>query len=341
MDNVSQVVRRNLERLTVRSVLFLQPAADALFREIENGGRAVQLSTGSYGTFRTLQALGAEVRFEAVPTCTGAVDQVIACLPREKEKLAMLLHAAAGLLSTGGRLWLAGGKREGIKSSPRTLERYFARVEKLDSARHCSLYEASGPVRSTPFSLDDYVRSREVMHAGKPLAMHTLPGVFAHGRLDRGTDMLLGVLESLDVHGRVLDFASGSGIIGIAALASGAVREAVLLDDSALAIEAGRRSLAANGLQAASVPSDGLAEIDGRFDWILSNPPFHRGVQNDLDVSGRFFRDAGTFLNKNGRILVVFNRHLPYTGWLRKSFHRVDCLAQNREFTIILASNNK
>ena len=341
MNNVSQVIRRNLERLTARSVLLLEPAADTLFRDIANGGRVVRHSTGSFGIFRKLQPLGAEVRFEASPARDGAVDTVIVYLPREKEKLNMLLHAAAGLLEPGGRLWLAGGNREGIKSSPRTLARYFARVDKLDSARHCSLFEASETLQHAPFNLDDYVQSTQISHAGKALTMHTLPGVFAHGRLDRGTGLLLEVLESLEIRGRILDFASGSGIIGIASLSSGAVRDAVLLDDSALAIESGRRSLEANGMQAESLPSDGLTELDGRFDWILSNPPFHRGVENDLDISDRFFRDAGTFLNKNGKILVVFNRHLPYSGWLRNSFNHVDCLAQDREFTIILASNNK
>ena len=75
--------------------------------------------------------------------------------------------------------------------------------------------------------------------------------------------------------------------------------------------------------------------------WIISNPPFHRGVDHDLDIAADFYRRAGTFLAENGRIRVVFNRHLPYTGWARQSFNRVDCLAQTREFTVIEASNTK
>jgi 16S rRNA (guanine1207-N2)-methyltransferase len=89
------------------------------------------------------------------------------------------------------------------------------------------------------------------------------------------------------------------------------------------------------------VASNGLAELDGRFDWILSNPPFHRGIRDDLHIAAEFFRRAGTFLNEKGRILVVFNRHLPYEGWLRNQFKNVNRLADTREFTVIEANKAK
>ena len=108
-----------------------------------------------------------------------------------------------------------------------------------------------------------------------------------------------------------------------------------------MAIESGARSLRANGLSARLLASDGLSEAEGVFDWIISNPPFHRGVDNDFDIAASFFRDAGTFLSEKGRIVIVFNRHLPYTGWLRNHFQFVDCLAQNRAFIVIQASKTK
>jgi 16S rRNA (guanine1207-N2)-methyltransferase len=253
----------------------------------------------------------------------------------------MLLEAAACRLRANGRLWLAGAKRAGIASAPRRLEQRFDRVAKLDSACHCSLFEASQPRVSEPFSLDHYESAWHICHAGKTLELRSLPGVFAHGRLDRGTRLLLDTLEERPVRGRVLDFASGCGVIGASVLQTAANAEVVLLDDSALAIEAGRRTLAANGLKAVSIASNGFSELSGRYDWIVSNPPFHRGVEQDVGISADFFYEAGTFLSENGRIRVVFNRHLPYTGWARQSFNRVDCLVKTREFTVIEASNTK
>jgi 16S rRNA (guanine1207-N2)-methyltransferase len=123
-------------------------------------------------------------------------------------------------------------------------------------------------------------------------------------------------------------------------LATDDTSRVTLLDSSALAVESSRLTLAANGLQGEVLPSDGLSELDGHFDWIISNPPFHRGVASDLDVAAEFFQRAGTFLAENGRIVIVFNRHLPYLRWLQSAFDQVDRLAENEEFTVMQAARS-
>lgn len=341
MEQVSEVILRQLPQLAHGKVHLLNPPADGLFRELISDDRIVGLSTGSRGDFQRLLAMGADVQFQAFPQIDEPADCIILVLPREKQKLAMLLHAATGQLAPNGCLWLVGANRSGIKSSPAVLRRFFKHVEKLDSARHCSLFEAREVQLLEPFKPDDYEARWQLQLADKTLEMVSLPGVFAHGRLDPGSRLLLDVLHDLRPSGRVLDFASGCGVIGLSILAAGGGAELTLLDDSALAMESGARSMRANGLAAHLLSSDGLSEVEGTFDWIISNPPFHRGVDNDLDIAASFFRDAGTFLSEKGRIVIVFNRHLPYTGWLRNHFKYVDCLAQNRAFIVIQASKTK
>ncbi len=341
MNNVSRILQRNLDRLPQGRGLLVDPETDVPVREIAGRGGTVELSTASRRVFRHLEQAGANIEYEAAPVGEPDADVIVMNLPREKDRLDMLLHAAACRLRPDGRLWLVGAKRAGIASSPRRLEQRFGHVSKLDNACHCSLFEARKPVAEEPFRLDRYETAWQISHAGKTLELRSLPGVFAHGRLDPGTALLLETLEKNPVDGRVLDFASGCGVIGTAILAVGVTSKVTLLDDSALAIEAGKRTLAANGLEAMSLASNGFFELSGRYDWIVSNPPFHRGVEQDTGISADFFRDAGTFLSENGRIRVVFNRHLPYAGWLRKSFKRVDCLARTGTFTVIEASNKK
>lgn len=338
MERVSQAILRNAARLAPGDVDLINPEADELFRQIASSDRKMRLSTGSHGVYRRLQALGAAVRFEAVPAFEGAADTTVLILPREKERLDMLLQATMG---SSAKLWLVGENRSGIKSSPKLLRQYFSRVEKLDSARHCSLFEAAEPLSTQPFELERFEKKWTLERAGRQLELVSLPGVFAHGRLDAGTALLLDAMENLEIGGDVLDFASGCGVVGIAALCRNPDARLTLLDDSALAIEAGKRSLAANGLSASSLASNGLDELNGRFDWIVSNPPFHRGVRDDLNIAAEFFQRAGTFLAEKGRILVVFNRHLPYEGWLREQFNSVRRLASNREFTVIEANRPK
>ncbi|RPH95549.1 MAG: methyltransferase domain-containing protein, partial [Lysobacterales bacterium] len=247
---------------------------------------------------------------------------------------------------SAARLWLVGENRAGIKSAGCYLQQYFGQVASLDKARHCGLFEASAPRPDRPFRLEDYVLDWSVRHAGRAIHLRTLPGVFAHGRLDRGTQLLLEALERRQPRGKVLDFACGSGVVGLALQAAAAGElQLTLLDASALALESSRRSLAASGLDPAAVnllASDGLSELSGaaadRFDWIVSNPPFHRGVRNDLDVAAGFFRVAGNCLRETGRMVVVFNRHLPYPQWLQGAFGRVERLAESGEYTVIEAS---
>lgn len=341
MDNVSRIILRNIDRLPGREILLVDPAPDGLFRDIGRSGKNVTVSTNSHGVSSRLRTAGARVHFEPVPLGEAAYDCVVLSLPREKARLDMLIHAASERIGPGGRLWLAGPNRGGIRSAGKPLERRFIAVDKIDSARHCSLFEASETKEGEPFVLDDYETAFEIAHAGKTIQLRSLPGVFAHGRLDAGTSLLLKTLEDSPASGRVLDFASGCGVIGGAVISAAPASKVTLLDDSALAIEAGKRSLSANGFEAKWLPSNGLAELDGRYDWILSNPPFHRGVNNDLDVARSFFGKAGTFLSENGRIRVVFNRHLPYAAWLRESFNRVDTLSQTNAFTVIEASTPK
>jgi 16S rRNA (guanine1207-N2)-methyltransferase len=169
--------------------------------------------------------------------------------------------------------------------------------------------------------------------------MVSLPGVFAHGRLDAGSSLLLDALEKLKPSGRVLDFACGSGVIGLAIASATTSVELTLLDVSAIALEAAGLSLAANDIQGELIASEGLDEAPGRFDWLLSNPPFHQGVAENRDIASVFIHRAGTFLNPGGKIVIVCNRHLPWAAGLRERFERVERLDANREYEVLLAAN--
>jgi len=338
MDNTSEVVLRNEAQLGEGPLLLINPPRDALLSHLLAAGRAVRASSQDFGDFRWLEAGGAEVSFDIAPQLGPEIRHAILKLPREKERLSMILHAVASQMTGDARLWLVGENRAGIKSAPRQLENYFGRVEKLDSARHCGLFEAREPRAAAVFRLEDYLTTWSAVFAEREISLFSLPGVFAHGRLDRGTAMLLEVLENIRPAGKILDFACGSGVLGLSLLTSGATADMTLLDASSMALECARQSLAASGLHATLLPSDGLAEVTRRYDWIISNPPFHRGVDNDLDIAATFFRQAGTFLAEKGNILIVFNRHLPYSYWLHDQYENVECLATGKEYAIVRAS---
>jgi 16S rRNA (guanine1207-N2)-methyltransferase len=339
MERTTQLILRNLGRLPEGPVLLVNPPRDDLAVRLRNGPGTIRCHSQDFGDYRYLERTGTAADYGVVPDLDGSEQCVILQMPREKQLLAMLAHSMSAGMSPEARLWLVGENRAGIKSAPRHLEPFFERVGFVDKARHCALIEASGAVPATDFDIEDHFVNWTARYAGRDIELFSLPGLFAHGRLDSGTALLLDMLEELQPQGSVLDFACGSGVIGVAIQSGCLDNDLTLLDSSALAIESSRQSLAANGLSGRLQPSDGLSEVRGRFDWIVSNPPFHRGVRHDLDTAQNFFRRAGTFLTENGRILVVFNRHLPYLRWLQSAFERVDCLASNSAFTAIQGSS--
>jgi len=338
MERVSQLILRNEERLLTDQVLLINPPRDSCFSRLSRDMRQVNVFSQDFADYNYLSSSGANAEFGLIPAVASTAQDIVLILPRERERLKMLLHALVSSMAPQSILWLAGENRSGIKSSAKQLSGYFKSVAKIDSARHCTLLRACNPASPIHFDLEDYKKTWPVTFSGTQINIVSLPGTFAHGKLDRGTQLLLTTLENLKPTGQVLDFACGSGVIGLSLLRLQPATRLTLLEVSALALESARSSLMENGMEAKVLTSDGLSRLEGSFDWIISNPPFHRGIRNDLDVARNFFAGAGDFLLKTGKILLVCNQHLPYPAWLRDYFTRVEVVRKEWGFKVVLAT---
>ncbi len=338
MEQVSQLILRNTGLLQSGKVLLINPPRDSAYGRLASGTRQVSIFTQDFGDHIYLSSSGATSEFGLIPSPYAATQDIVLILPRERERLEMLLHALASSMTSQSILWLAGENRSGIKSSAKKLQHYFQTVARVDSARHCTLFRACNPTPADPFVLEDYEKTWPLTFSGAQIDIVSLPGTFAHGKPDRGTMLLLDSLQELKPTGQVLDFACGSGVIGLSLLRHQPAIGLTLLDTSALALESARSSLRVNAMTAKIVASDGFAQLEGTFDWIISNPPFHRGTNNDLNVARHFFTNANRFLSESGKLLLVCNKHLPYTAWLKERFTRVEIVGLDRGFKVILAS---
>jgi 16S rRNA (guanine1207-N2)-methyltransferase len=363
MERTSELILRNAVALPAGALLLFNPPRDGLFRELE-AHRRVRVVTQDFGDYERLRQSGADASFGLLPWSSAesssiaaaessiipaaepeSMNHVILFLPREKERLDLLLHAIAGQLPAEGELWLVGENHAGIKSAGKRLEARFTAVAKIDSARHCGLFRAGGARPGEAFRLEDYRQQWELDLPGGALKVASLPGVFAHGRLDGGTALLLQFLaqqgERLRIAGRVLDFGCGAGVLGLALLRAHPELHMTLLDSNAAALISAAWSLAANGLTAELLPADGLPATGPPLDWIVSNPPFHQGVATDLSVARRFFEGAATRLANTGRMLLVCNRHLPYEDWLGEHFAVVEKPLTDLDFQLLLAARSR
>ena len=339
MQSVNQIIERNLFRRDTKvNTLWINPEKDVHWQPTAQKCTSLQLFTQDFGTCNYLKSSGANVDFSAFPQNKGDKYQwIIIRQPRQKALLKMLLDCAAGCLAADGVLWLAGENKAGIKSTDKQLKSYFDHVRKLDNARHCTVFEATGVSQPHSFDKSKYQEKWLLNCAPGELRVVSYPGVFAHGRLDPGTALLIKALATMDLQGDVLDFACGAGIVGACIAANNKKAKLTLLDTNALALKACEDTFKANHLHGNVIASDGLSELTGSFDTIVSNPPIHADLKTDNQLGIRLLEPIHQFMNPGSTLIIVANIHLPYEKWLSGTFRSHQQLLTNDRYKIIAA----
>jgi 16S rRNA (guanine1207-N2)-methyltransferase len=263
----------------------------------------------------------------------GPFRSVVFRLPRAKEEVLMGLHAAASVLLPGGSILVYGAKDEGIRPALGPLGEIFSGTDTVAVGGRSRVLQGfwSGDRPELKDSLDAWKAFVTLDHPSLPVAWISYPGVFAHGRLDPGTRLLLDALPDLPSKARVLDFGCGSGLVGAAAQRKGSGVKVELLDVDALALEAARENVPGARL----ILTDGLPPRDeGPYDAILSNPPFHRGKSEDPGMVTSLIEMAPGLLSPEGRLVLVAQRRLALEGALKKSFRKCSALRTDRTFVV-------
>ena len=255
----------------------------------------------------------------------GTHDRVVLRLPKARKALEMVLHACAARLSPDGELWIAGGNDEGAKSLAKPLRAVFGSVDAVGARRHCRVWRAAEPMASCRGELDDWAERVEV----GALSWWSWPGLFAHGRLDVGTAVLLDHLPALPEGASVLDFGCGAGVIGLALGARGPITWTGV-DVDALAVEASRRNVPDARLWC----SDGVPAELGSFDLVVSNPPLHTGVKRDDRPLRGFLARLPSLVRRDGAALLVTQGGVQLGPSLEEGFRAVEVVATRAGFRV-------
>ncbi len=324
--------RRNAERLSwPPGTLFINAPCAWGCEQAKSG---YQFFTQDYCDYKTLRDAGLMVEFGCFPAHGPAqFHDVVIAAPREKSHLEQWLHWAS-TIGPETRVWLAGENRAGIKSAARRIRTFFSEVGQADAARHCVMWRAQAPMPGPEFDVRKIFSKWSVQWHPQNLEVVSAPGVFSHGRLDPATAMLLEVLNKLPLRGDILDFGCGSGVLGLGIKSTHPEVDLHCADVSALALESCRQSLSLNGHSANVMASCGFKDIEFRFDMIVSNPPFHRGVVTQSDMSMKMLGELGINCKAGGQLVIVANRHLAYPEWMDKTFGGHEVLKSNNKYAV-------
>lgn len=262
------------------------------------------------------------------------IESAVLFLPKSRELGEYLMMTLASRLE-GRRLYVVGEKRGGIERVSKQLAAFGA-PSKVDNARHCQLWQVRVDTPPQPPVLDALAQRFEVPTSDGVLPVVSLPGVFAHGRLDRGTQLLLEHLDALP-QGHFLDFGCGAGIVGSWLKRRYPDSQVTLLDVDAFALQASRLTLTANNLDAAVIAGDGIAAAPHDLAAIVSNPPFHQGVHTSYQASEDLLRQARAHLNARGELRIVANSFLAYPPLIEQHLGRCSTLAERDGFRIYRA----
>jgi len=272
-------------------------------------------------------------------------DQVLINLPRGRALVNQLILDAFRVLNVSGHLYLAGGNREGIKSHAKTVDRVFGNAEVARLGGRHRVISAAKQAADIPSHVVndlnpgyyDYIEF-DVPVRGRSYHIVSKPGIFSWNRLDAGTRTLLDHLE-IGENDTILDLGAGYGIIGVVAATLAPRGHAYLVDAHVAAVNASKRTIAANNVtNATALLSDVASDVRHiAFDIVATNLPFHLGIKTEYQVALQFIKDAHAVLKVEGRLCLVANRFLKYEPFVTETFGNCHTIYSDNRYKMLKA----
>lgn len=325
-------------------VLILSADSVDLIEAVAEVAADVHVYDGSYWALERLRNYmrADNVHFfdDVYPTEHDYYDTALILVPKGRDLGRAQLWSAMQALKVGGELYIVGPNKSGAKPLIKDADALFGNSNVLDyKRRHRLAVSLKQHDAQLPNDWDydpTQTQTIRVNTALGSLEIVTMPGVFSWDALDEGTAFLFEHLDFRDAE-TLLDVGCGYGIIG--AIAAQNVEQVVMVDDNLLAVRCAKATLEHNGITNARVlPSNLYSQVEGQFDLIVSNPPFHTGFEVNTSIAHKIISRAPKHLNRSGRLLVVANAFLKYEDVFSENFTASGVNQKNSKYKILEGS---
>ena len=264
--------------------------------------------------------------------------------PRQRIQARAELARAVQCAPIGGTVVASVANNEGARSGESDMQRLLGPVRNM-TKNHCRVFWKTLQAETLDRALlEEWLE----IDAPRPIAdgrFVSRPGVFAWDRIDAASELLALRLPD-DLSGRGADLGAGFGYLSTEVVARcPRVASLDLYEADARALELARSNLArANAGRAMPATlefhwHDVAAGLPRRYDFIVTNPPFHVGRADEPKLGRAFIAAAADALDPRGRLWLVANRHLPYESILDQRFDAVRTVATEHGFKVIEATN--
>ncbi|MEZ9442419.1 16S rRNA (guanine(1207)-N(2))-methyltransferase RsmC [Vibrio sp. 10N.222.54.F12] len=332
----SQIAERQLAYFEGKHVLVAGEAEDLFPVELAKHCESVTVFTSNYSYYRQLEGSNTIQRFYGAEfTEETKADLVMLYWPKAKAEAEFLLAILFAKLGKDTEIVVVGENRSGVKSIEKMFTPY-GKVVKYDSARRCSFYWGQCFEQPPAFNLQEWFKTYTVNIGEQSLTVKSLPGVFSHGQFDVGSQLLLDTLPKLK--GKVLDFGCGAGVLGAVMASRHPDIELEMCDISAFAVASSQATLEANGLTGNVFASDVYSDTSKDYQFIISNPPFHSGLDTSYSATETLLAQAPNHMKRSGEMIIVANSFLKYIPIIEQAFGKCATLNKTTKFAIYHAS---
>lgn len=335
LTSPSQIALRQLAYFEGKRVVIAGEIEDDFAKQLQKVAESVTVFTTNFATYSDLNGVdNIDVQFGVQYTNSSNADMILLYWPKAKVEAQYLLEMLLAEMGEQTEICVVGENRSGVKS----IEKQFApfgSIKKYDSARRCSFYWGIANNKPKPFNIDDWYKQYSISYQSHQIQIKSLPGVFSHGEFDIGSQLLLDNLPSLT--GKVLDFGCGAGVIGTTIALLNPNVDIEMCDISAFAIESSKATLAANGLTGRVFASNVYSNAANDYDNIVSNPPFHSGLDTSYSATELLLSESTSHLTSNGQLYIVANSFLKYPPIIENQFGYCDTLDKTKKFAVYTA----
>ncbi len=256
--------------------------------------------------------------------------------PPQRDETRALFALALESVEDDGLVVVSMQNDAGAKSGESDLRKLAPEVQSL-SKNKCRVFWAKK--RNIDQELMQNWLALDRPHLIESTGLISRPGVFAWDRIDIASKLLSEHLP-VDLSGYGADLGAGNGYLTHFVLSQWeSVKSMDIYEAEARSLECARLNLAPFETRVGLryLWRDVTAGIEGPYDFIISNPPFHLGREEARALGQSFIEVAAKSIKPNARFYMVANRHLPYEASLEKHFSKFSVLAMHDGFKVFEA----